>query len=41
MIAWFTDAIRDWTGQDRQDLARLLGKLADDVTAYLSHLDDR
>lgn len=41
MIAWFTDAIRDWTGQDRQDLARLLGKLADDVTAYLSRLDDR
>lgn len=41
MIAWFSDAIRDWSGQDRQDLARLLGRLADDVTAYLSRLDDR
>lgn len=41
MIAWFADAIREWPDADRRDLARLLGNLADDVTARLSRLDDR
>lgn len=41
MVSWFSEAIRDWPDSDRRDLARLLGKLADDVTARLSRLDDR
>ncbi|MFJ2864321.1 hypothetical protein [Kitasatospora sp. NPDC087314] len=37
---WFTDAMADWSDQDRSDLGRLLGKLADDVIARLALLDD-
>lgn len=39
LIEWFTDAIRDWPESDRSDLARLLGQLADDVTAHLDRVD--
>ncbi|GAA1920219.1 MarR family winged helix-turn-helix transcriptional regulator [Streptantibioticus ferralitis] len=40
MVGWFTDAITDWSDQDRSDLSRLLTRLADDVTARLALLDD-
>ncbi|GAA5075019.1 MarR family transcriptional regulator [Streptomyces sp. SID10815] len=40
ILGWFADAIADWPGQDRDDLARLLTRLADDVTARLARLDD-
>ncbi|GHJ34759.1 MarR family winged helix-turn-helix transcriptional regulator [Streptomyces sp. TS71-3] len=40
MLGWFTDAISGWSEQDRSDLGRLLGRLADDVTARLALLDD-
>ncbi|MEW2546637.1 MarR family transcriptional regulator [Streptomyces sp. NPDC047002] len=41
MIGWFTEAIADWSEQDRRDLGRLLARLADDVTARLATLDER
>lgn len=40
LVGWFTEAIADWSDQDRRDLGRLLGRLADDVTAHLARLDD-
>ncbi|MDH6705795.1 DNA-binding MarR family transcriptional regulator [Kitasatospora sp. MAA19] len=40
MLGWFADAMADWSDQDRGDLGRLLGKLADDVIARLALLDD-
>lgn len=40
MIGWFTDAIAHWPDHDRDELGRLLAKLADDVIARLAHLDD-
>ncbi|RDG35996.1 MarR family winged helix-turn-helix transcriptional regulator [Streptomyces corynorhini] len=40
IVGWFTDAISDWSEQDRNDLGRLLGRFADDVTAHLRTLDD-
>jgi DNA-binding MarR family transcriptional regulator len=36
VLGWFSEVIADWPAQDRSDLGRLLGKLADDVTARLS-----
>ncbi|WP_314172609.1 MarR family winged helix-turn-helix transcriptional regulator [Streptomyces winkii] len=40
LIGWFTEAIAEWSDQDRSDLSRLLGQLVDDVTAHLARLDD-
>ncbi|MEE1799098.1 MULTISPECIES: MarR family transcriptional regulator [unclassified Streptomyces] len=40
LVGWFTGAVAHWPEQDRQDLGRLLSRLADDVTAHLSTLDD-
>ncbi|MFJ4828858.1 MarR family winged helix-turn-helix transcriptional regulator [Streptomyces sp. NPDC088747] len=40
VIGWFTEATSAWSAQDRRDLGRLLGRLADDVTAHLNRLDD-
>ncbi|WP_328321172.1 MarR family winged helix-turn-helix transcriptional regulator [Streptomyces sp. NBC_00388] len=40
LIGWFTGVVAHWPEQDRDDLGRLLTRLADDVTAQLAHLDD-
>lgn len=40
MLGWFAEALTDWPQQDRDDLARLLARLADDVTARLARLAD-
>lgn len=40
LFGWFTDALADWAPRDRDDLARLLTRLADDVTARLARLED-
>ncbi|KOV61798.1 MarR family winged helix-turn-helix transcriptional regulator [Streptomyces sp. MMG1121] len=40
MIGWFTDAIAEWPERDRGELGRLLGKLADDVTARMAALGE-
>ncbi|MFI6346526.1 MarR family winged helix-turn-helix transcriptional regulator [Streptomyces sp. NPDC050560] len=40
MIGWFTDAVADWPDGEREELGRLLGKLADDVTTRLAGLQD-
>jgi DNA-binding MarR family transcriptional regulator len=40
IIGWFTDAIGDWSDRDRNELGRLLGMLAKDVTARLARLDE-
>nr|WP_145487721.1 MULTISPECIES: MarR family transcriptional regulator [Streptomyces] len=40
ILGWFADALTDWAPQDRDDLARLLTRLADDVTARLARLED-
>ncbi|MFC9431120.1 MarR family winged helix-turn-helix transcriptional regulator [Streptomyces sp. NPDC056987] len=40
LLGWFTGAVAHWPDQDRKDLGRLLSRLADDVTAHLSTLDD-
>lgn len=41
LLGWFTGAIAHWSDQDRHDLARLLSRLADDVSASLRRLDDQ
>jgi DNA-binding MarR family transcriptional regulator len=40
LLGWFTGALADWPQQDRDDLARLLARLADDVTARLAQFDE-
>ncbi|MFJ3820701.1 MarR family winged helix-turn-helix transcriptional regulator [Streptomyces nodosus] len=40
LLGWFGDALADWPQQDRDDLTRLLARLADDVTARLARLDE-
>ncbi|MDT0433965.1 MULTISPECIES: MarR family winged helix-turn-helix transcriptional regulator [Streptomyces] len=40
LIGWFTETIGHWPEQDRADLGRLLGRLADDVTARLTALEE-
>ncbi|GHI92696.1 MULTISPECIES: MarR family winged helix-turn-helix transcriptional regulator [Streptomyces] len=39
LLGWFAEALADWPRQDRDDLARLLTRLADDVTARLARFD--
>jgi DNA-binding MarR family transcriptional regulator len=36
ILGWFREVIAEWPAQDRADLGRLLGKLADDITSRLS-----
>ncbi|TDD45199.1 MarR family transcriptional regulator [Kribbella antibiotica] len=36
VLGWFREVIADWPTQDRTNLGRLLGKLADDVTTRLT-----
>ncbi|MCK8676725.1 MarR family winged helix-turn-helix transcriptional regulator [Streptomyces lichenis] len=40
VLGWFTDTLAHWPDQDRDDLARLLGRFADEVTARLSQEED-
>jgi DNA-binding MarR family transcriptional regulator len=40
MIGWFMQAVADWSDHDRDELGRLLQKLADDVLTRLALLDD-
>ncbi|MEV7424457.1 MULTISPECIES: MarR family winged helix-turn-helix transcriptional regulator [unclassified Streptomyces] len=40
IVSWFTEAIGDWSEEDRNDLGRLLGRFAEDVTAHLATLDE-
>lgn len=40
LLGWFAEALTDWPPQDRDDLARLLARLVDDVTARLARLDE-
>ncbi|WP_030546788.1 MarR family winged helix-turn-helix transcriptional regulator [Streptomyces albus] len=40
LLGWFTEALTDWPQRDRDDLARLLARFADDVTARLARFDD-
>ncbi|MEU5738285.1 MarR family winged helix-turn-helix transcriptional regulator [Streptomyces tendae] len=39
LLGWFAEALADWPRRDREDLTRLLTRLADDVTARLARLD--
>ncbi|CAL9670246.1 MarR family winged helix-turn-helix transcriptional regulator [Streptomyces sp. NPDC003781] len=39
LLGWFAEALTDWPRQDREDLTRLLTRLADDVTARLARID--
>ncbi|MFD8743310.1 MarR family winged helix-turn-helix transcriptional regulator [Streptomyces sp. NPDC059616] len=40
LLAWFTEALTDWPPQDRDDLARLLARLVDDVTVRPARFDE-
>ncbi|AHH95224.1 MarR family transcriptional regulator [Kutzneria viridogrisea] len=40
VLGWFTDAVADWSDEDRQTFGRLLTRLVDDLTARLADLDD-
>ncbi|MEV5434201.1 MarR family transcriptional regulator [Streptomyces sp. NPDC052701] len=40
LLGWFAEALADWPQQDRDDLVRLLARLADDVTARLARFDE-
>jgi len=35
-LSFFREVVAEWPAQDRADLGRLLGKLADDITARLA-----
>jgi hypothetical protein len=39
MFGSFAEAMADWPQPDRQDLTRLLGRLADDLSAHLAAAD--
>lgn len=39
LLGWFTDALADWSEEDRQDLGRLLARFADDFAAHLRDLE--
>ncbi|MGV9428608.1 MarR family winged helix-turn-helix transcriptional regulator [Streptomyces sp. NPDC003656] len=39
LVGWFSQAVADWSEQDRNDLARLLGRLVDDVTARMNRIE--
>lgn len=40
LLGWFTEALTDWTPQDRSELGRLLARFVDDLAARLSALDE-
>jgi DNA-binding MarR family transcriptional regulator len=40
LLGWFTDALADWSPEDRQTFGRLLERFADDLTARLAAIDD-
>ncbi|MFD3486324.1 MarR family winged helix-turn-helix transcriptional regulator [Streptomyces sp. NPDC058665] len=40
LLGWFAEALTDWSAQDRDHLARLLTRLADDVTARLARFEE-
>jgi DNA-binding MarR family transcriptional regulator len=40
VLDWFTDALVDWSDEDRRDLGRLLGRLVDDLIAHVHAIDD-
>ncbi|WP_431034880.1 MarR family winged helix-turn-helix transcriptional regulator [Streptomyces sp. P6-2-1] len=40
LFSWFTDVLADWPEQDRAELARLLTRLANDVTERIALLDE-
>ncbi|MET9557794.1 MarR family transcriptional regulator [Streptomyces sp. NPDC006645] len=40
LFGWFAETLTDWPAQDRDDLARLLARLVDDVTARLARFDN-
>lgn len=40
VLGYLTEVLADWSEQDRQDLGRLLGRFADDVSTHLATLDD-
>ncbi|WP_035279711.1 MarR family winged helix-turn-helix transcriptional regulator [Actinokineospora spheciospongiae] len=40
LFGWFTEALADWTPQDRRALTDLLARFADDVTAHLARFAD-
>ncbi|MFI0820738.1 MarR family winged helix-turn-helix transcriptional regulator [Streptomyces sp. NPDC021098] len=39
VLGWFTSALADWPAEDRQNLGRLLGRMVDDLSAFLKALD--
>ncbi len=40
VFGWFTDAVADWSDEDRRTFGRLLSRFVDDLTTRLSALDD-
>ncbi|MCG8916376.1 MarR family transcriptional regulator [Actinokineospora sp. PR83] len=40
LFGWFTEALADWSPQDRRTLTGLLARFADDLTAHLARFAD-
>ncbi|RLL65953.1 MarR family transcriptional regulator [Streptomyces sp. Z26] len=40
LLGWFAETLVDWPQRDRDDLARLLGRFADDVTSRLARFPE-
>ncbi|GGP85557.1 MarR family winged helix-turn-helix transcriptional regulator [Saccharothrix coeruleofusca] len=40
ILGWLTDALADWSEEERRTFGRLLARFADDLTARLAALDD-
>ncbi|MET8555830.1 MarR family winged helix-turn-helix transcriptional regulator [Streptomyces sp. NPDC004959] len=40
LFSWFTDVLADWPEEDRDELTRLLSRLASDVSDRIARLDD-
>lgn len=41
VLGWLTDAVADWSDEDRETFGRLLTRFVDDLTARLADLDDQ
>jgi DNA-binding MarR family transcriptional regulator len=39
MLGWFTDAVVDWSVEDRQTFGQLLGRFVDDLVSRLAVID--
>ena len=40
LLSWFTDALDDWSEEERRTFGRMLSRFVDDLTAHLKAIDE-